>query len=313
MRGYRLVVVVCAALIWCAACGPAGGGEDAERGTKEYTVRLSYVEWSTEIASTNLVKAVLQEKLGYPCEIVPMSADEMWAAVAEGEVDGMVSAWLPSTHEHYWQQYREQVVDLGPNLTGTRIGLVVPDVNVGRQTDPTGKKNRPYITVTSIDELPEHSDRFGNAIVGIDPEAGIMRKTREAMEAYRLDEDFQLIDGDEITMTEELTEAIQGQRWIVVTGWDPHWMFGRWELRFLDDPKGVYGGREAIHTIVRPGLEEDAPEAYAFLDRFRWSTEEMDNLMAMIQREDGLYPYRHARRWLRNRPERVAKWLENGL
>ena len=296
-------------LLWTVACGLGDGPDGGEQPTRDYTVRLSYVSWSTEVASTNLVKAVLQERLGYPCEIVAMSADEMWASVAAGDVDAMVSAWLPSTHEHFWRRYRDQVVDLGPNLTGTRIGLVVPDVNVGRQTDPTGKKNRSYITVTSIEELPGVAGRFGNAIVGIDPEAGVMHKTREAMEAYGLEEGYQLVEGSEASMTEQLTEAIQGQQWIVVTGWKPHWMFGRWELRFLEDPEGVYGGREAIHTLVRPGLEEDAPDAYRFLDRFQWTTEEMDALMALIQREKGLYPYRHALRWVDTHPDRVASWL----
>ncbi len=32
-------------------------------------------------------------------------------------------------------------------------------------------------------------------------------------------------------------EAIRKKQWIVVTGWSPHWMFGRWNLHYLDDPK----------------------------------------------------------------------------
>ena len=100
----------------------------------EKIVRLAYVEWSETIASTNLVQAVLQEKMGVQCEIIPMTADKMWEAVATGEVDAMVAAWLPSTHGHYYRQFEDRLVDLGPNLEGTRIGLVVPDITVGRQT-----------------------------------------------------------------------------------------------------------------------------------------------------------------------------------
>ena len=119
------------------------------------TVRLSYVEWSETVAATQMVKTVIQEKLGHACEIVPMTADKMWAAVAAGTVDGMVAAWLPTTHGHFYEQYKDMIVDLGPNLTGTRIGLVVPDITVGRQTASSGQRNAPYITAESIpDDCP---------------------------------------------------------------------------------------------------------------------------------------------------------------
>ena len=100
----------------------------------EKTVRLAYVEWSETIASTNLIQAVLQEKMDVQCEIIPMTADKMWEAVAAGNVDGMVAAWLPTTHGHYFEQYKDQIVDLGPNMVGTQIGLVVPEITVGRQS-----------------------------------------------------------------------------------------------------------------------------------------------------------------------------------
>jgi len=41
-------------------------------------VELAYVEWSCATASVNVVKAVLQEKLGYTVEITPVSAAAMW-------------------------------------------------------------------------------------------------------------------------------------------------------------------------------------------------------------------------------------------
>jgi glycine betaine/proline transport system substrate-binding protein len=270
-------------------------------------LKLCYVDWSTEVASAHMVQAALQEQLGIPCELTEMSADEMWQAVADGTQDAMVAAWLPSTHGHYLEQVSDQVVDLGPNLEGTRTGLVVPDVSPGRQTGGRGMRNRPYITIDSITELNEHADKFRGRIVGIDPEAGIMKQTREAMEAYELDE-IRLVEGSEAAMTAELARAIQKKEWIVVTGWVPHWMFGRWSMRFLEDPKGVYGGEERIHTIVRKGLEQDMPEVYEFLDAFHWTPEEMDQLMVWNQMEDA-DPYRSAVRWMKYNPERVDEWL----
>ena len=274
----------------------------------EGTVKLSYVKWSSEIASTNLVKAVLEQKMGYNCQIEAVDAEEMWRFVAEGEADAMVGAWLPGTHEHYMDKYGDRVVDLGPNLKGARIGLVVPDVTLGRQTAGTGLRNEPYIDAESIADLSEYADKFHYKIVGIDPEAGVMKRTKEAMEAYGLD-NYELVTGNERTMTHALGRAITNHQWVVVTGWIPHWKFARWELKFLKDPKNVFGGEEHINTVVREGLEEDMPEVAKFLDNFHWSPEQMGQLMIWIHDDDGRFPYEKALRYIRAHEEQVESWI----
>lgn len=298
----RLLIPI---LVLCLATAT---GVVRAQGAAEEPLRLAYVDWSSEIASAHMVKAVIEEDLGRRVLLTEMAADEMWQAVASGEQDAMVAAWLPETHGHYYAQVKDRVVDLGPNLEGARIGLVVPDVSPGRQTGRTGQRNRPYITIDSIEEIDEHADRFGGRILGIDREAGIMKATREALEVYGLAPEIRLIEGSEDAMTAELASAIQKKEWVVVTGWQPHWMFGRWTMRFLDDPKGVYGGEERIHTIVRPGLENDMPEVHAFLDNFYWTPDEMDQLMVWNQMEDG-DPYRSAVRWIEYNRSRVEEWL----
>jgi glycine betaine/proline transport system substrate-binding protein len=220
----------------------------------------------------------------------------------------MVAAWMPETHGHYYEMYADSMVDLGPNLEGAKIGLVVPDVSPGRQTGGRGQRNRPYITIDSIEEIDEHAGKFKYRIVGIDPAAGVMKKAEKAMEAYDLEE-MRLIEGSEAMMTAELARAIQRKEWIVVTGWKPHWMFGRWTMKFLDDPKNVFGGTEEIRTMVRPGLKEDMPEVYRFLDNFYWTPEQMDRVMVWNQME-GADPYQSAMRFIRYNPEVVEEWLK---
>jgi glycine betaine/proline transport system substrate-binding protein len=278
---------------------------------KKPTVKIAYVEWSSSVASAHMVQAVLQERLGYPVELLRMEADQIWRAVAAGEADVMLSAWLPVTHQNYFDQHGEKLVNLGPNLTGARTGLVVPDVSPGRQTGPLGQRAKPYIETDSIAELNEHAEQFRHRIVGIDPEAGVMKRAREAIRAYGL-EGYRLIDGSENSMTAELSNAIRHKKWIVVTGWTPHWMFARWNLRFLDDPQNIFGGAESIHTMVRPGLKEEMPEVVTFLDRFAWTPEEASQFMIWNQADEGLYPYEKALRWMRIYPERVDQWLGGG-
>lgn len=273
------------------------------------SIRLAHTDWSSSVASANLIKAVFEEKLGIKCELVSLNADEMWAAVAEGKVDATLSAWLPDTHAHYYEQFGHRVVNLGPNLEGTKIGLVVPNVTLGRLTAGTGIQNKPYIDIDSITELKAHADKFNHRIIGIEPEAGIMRKTREAMEAYGLEGEFRLVESSEVSMVAEVSNAIRHQKWVVITGWLPHWIFARWNLKFLDDPQGVYGESGHISTIVRQGLQADMPRAYRLLDNFSWKPEDAGQLMMWIQEDKGQFPYEKALRWIYSHPDRVEKWL----
>lgn len=272
-------------------------------------VRIVHTQWSSSIASANLVKAVLQEKLGIACQLVAATADRMWEAVAQGEADATLSAWLPHTHARYQQEFKGRFVDLGANLEGTRTGLVVPDVTLGRLTAGTGIRNQPYITINSIPELKEHAEKFNHRIIGIEPEAGIMHQTRKAMEVYGL-EDFRLVESSEVAMMAELSHAIRHQKWIVVTGWLPHWSFARWSLKFLEDPENVYGDRGGIHTLVREGLPEKRAEVCAFLDRFHWEPQDLGQLMLWIEEDKGRFPYEKALRWMRTHPQKVEQWLD---
>ncbi|WP_158738232.1 glycine betaine ABC transporter substrate-binding protein [Alteribacillus sp. YIM 98480] len=89
-------------------------------------ITFAFVAWDSEIASTNVVATVLSD-LGYEVETNSMEAPIMFGAVAEDEADAMVAAWLPATHEQYYNDYEGEFEDLGANLEGAKIGLVVPE------------------------------------------------------------------------------------------------------------------------------------------------------------------------------------------
>lgn len=298
-------LILCLAAV--AICLAVVSGAQAQ--TQNKTLRLAHTDWSSSVASANLIKAVLEEKLGISCKLMPMDAEKMWQSVAEGRADAMASAWLPDTHSMYYSQYKDQVKDLGPNLEGTKIGLVIPNITLGRLTAGTGIRNKPYIPIDSITELKQHADKFNRRIIGIEPEAGITHKAREAMEVYGLKE-FRLQEGSEVAMMAELSHAVQHQKWIVFTGWLPHWSFARWNLKFLDDPENVFGGAGSIHTMVRKGLKKDMPKAYQVLDRFFWTPEQVGQLMLWIREDNGLFPFEKAMRWMRTHPEEVADWIK---
>jgi glycine betaine/proline transport system substrate-binding protein len=110
-------------------------------------------------------------------------------------------------------------------------------------------------------------------------------------------------------MLAEFSHAVRKHRWIVVTGWVPHWKFTRWPLKFLEDPKNIYGGEQHISTIARKGLQQDMPEVYQFLDVFKWSPEEMSQLLIWIHADQDMYPYENALRFIRQNKSLIESWL----
>ncbi|WP_251978123.1 glycine betaine ABC transporter substrate-binding protein [Salinicola avicenniae] len=255
------------------------------------TVDLAYVEWSSEVASTNVVRVVL-EQAGYDVNMNSLSAAIMWQAVGTGDADAIVAAWLPTTHGDYLSQVEDNVEDLGPNLEGTKLGLVVPS----------------YTDVDSLADLNANADEFDGQIVGIDPGAGLMAQTENAMDVYDMD-DLSLQSSSGAAMTSALATAVENQEDIVVTGWTPHWMFARWDLKYLDDPEKAFGDAEQIDTIVHKGFKEEMPGAYAILDNFHWTPEQMSEVMLMNQ-EEGSDPYENAKKWVADNPDVVAEWTE---
>jgi glycine betaine/proline transport system substrate-binding protein len=149
-------------------------------------------------------------------------------------------------------------------------------------------------------------DQVAYSIVGIDPGSGLMNAADKALKAYNLTS-WKLIEGSSTAMTAALDRAYKEGKPIIVTGWTPHWMFSKYDLKYLADPKNVFGGDEEIHTIVRLHLQADQPSAYQFLDKFQWKPADMEQVMATIQ--EGQKPEVAASQWVEANPDKVNAWI----
>lgn len=277
-----------------AGCGSAEDTDTTDdEGAKDTAadggeVELTYVEWDSEVASTHVIGKVLED-LGYDVTLTPLDNSVMWEAVANGEVDGSVSAWVPLTHEAQIEQYGDQVEHLGPNLEGAKIGLVVPS----------------YMDVDSIADLSGEADQ---TITGIDAGAGVVAAAERSLDDYDNLDGWEVQTSSSGAMTTELGQAYENEEDIIVTGWTPHWKFQAYDLKYLEDPKGTFGEAETLDTFVREGLKEDAPEVYQILDNFYWESEDMEAVMMDIH--EGTDPEEAAAAWVEENPGKVAEWAE---
>src|SRR5699024_9966754 len=161
---------------------------------------------------------------------------------------------------------------------------------------------------SSVDSAEESSDAAEiEEIVGIEPGSGTMDIAQKTVEGYNLD--LELTTSSEAGMLSELECAIENEETIVVTLWQPNWIFKEYDLKFLEDPKETMGASENIHTMVRQGLEDDHPTAYQLLDNFNWDVADMNEVMSNF-RADDVEPRDAAAEWIENNRDKVDAWME---
>jgi glycine betaine/proline transport system substrate-binding protein len=282
-----LTVMVIATLATAlTGCGPSSAVQN------EKTAKLVYVNWAEGVAYSHLAQVVLEDQMGYEVELTAADVAPGYTAVAQGSHDAFMECW-PDLHQDYLQRYSKDLKSLGMVYTGTLVGLAVPA----------------YVTIDRISELQEHADQFNGKITGIDAGAGMMdRIDNELIPQYGLS-NIELMASSGPAMTAALADAIKHKKWIVVAAWKPHWMFGRWDLKFLkqDDDKALWKTGD-IEIIGRADLETDKPELAQFLKNFYLTDADLSDLMVKVKDSDQDI-LDVVRQWAVDHPDVVAEWV----
>src|SRR5690625_2022042 len=183
------------------------------------------------------------------------------------------------------------------------VGLVLTSIIAacGNNEDNTTENNINETTGNN------YSEELDYTIIGIEPGAGAMGLTSDALEEYDNLNGWTLLDSSTDGMLIELGKAMDNEEPIVIVGWNPHWKFASYDLKYLEDPKGVFGEVESINTSVRTDLQEDMPDAYEIFDRFYWEPEDMESVM-YAARESSFEEA--AKEWVEGNQDKVNEWTE---
>lgn len=280
MKKLKTITALLLATVMLAACG---GSENKKK------ISIAYANWSEGIAMTNLAKVIFEDQ-GYEVKLLIADLAPIFASLSRKKADVFMDVWMPVTMADYMQEYGDKLEVIGNIYDNARIGLVVPE----------------YVTINSIEELNAEKDRFSGEIVGIDAGAGIMKATDQALKDYQLD--YKLLTSSGPAMTASLKKAIDKNEWIVVTGWTPHWMFDRFKLKILQDPKTIYGAVETIHTVAWKGFSEQDPFAAQLLKNMHLTDEHISSLMTAIE-DAQTSETEAARQWMNEHKELVDSWI----
>ncbi len=257
-------------------------------------VEIGWTAWADAEFVTKLAARLIEDRLEQPVELTQTDIAPQYQGLANGDIDVMMMSWQPGTHSDYIERFGDDIVSLGILYGYARLGWVVPSYV-------------PESELSSIEDLTNDSRReqLDGTIIGIDPGAGLTRLSNQAMEDYGLD-DYELLISSGAGMTAALDRAVNREEWIVVTGWSPHWKFGAYDLRYLEDPEGTLGSYERIHVMSRQGFYQDNPEVAMFLARM---TLPLDTLQAyMFDAQESSYE-EAVEKFISENQEMVDYWV----
>jgi glycine betaine/proline transport system substrate-binding protein len=248
---------------------------------------MVYTDWSESIAINELSAYLLEHELGYEVKTKLTDVESAYGEVAQGKADVFADAWLPKTQQVYYDKNAEDLDLLGITYPEAKVGFVVPA----------------YSELQKVEDLKKYSD----PIIGIDSGAGVMHKARLAQKEYHLQ--AVLTNGSEQTMIEELQNALKRRKEIVITGWEPHWIFARYELRFLNDPDGLFGEKEKIYTVSKKDFKTEHPVATQFFERMQLTEKQLNTLVYEVYLSED--PLNGVKKWIKKNEYIVNQWVKD--
>ncbi|SDF43750.1 glycine betaine/proline transport system substrate-binding protein [Limimonas halophila] len=263
-------------------------------------VMIGHTTWTSNLITTHIVKTVLEQEMDREVQLMQVDPAPLYKGVASGDVDFHTVGWLPSTHSDYYKDVNDDVISMGAIYTRARLGWIVPAYV-------------PEDKISSIPDLKKDgiSEKLDGTITGIGPGAGLTRLSKKAMDDYGLkDAGYELEISSGAGMTSSVKRAIDNEEWIVATSWSPHWMFGRWDLRYIEDPKKTLGKFEHVDIIAREGFYQDDPEVGDML--YRMQIPIADVQAAMYDAEESSYS-EAAQAYVDANADRVDYWVSGEM
>jgi glycine betaine/proline transport system substrate-binding protein len=281
----RLKAAVAASSVTFALCAQA-----AE------PIKITLANWADTQAVVYTAKYVLETKLQQPVTLINADLGIQFQGLARGDVDMMLGAWLPVTHAAYYARYKNDMDDLGIIYTGAKIGWAVPDYV-------------PEAQVASIADLnkPDVKSKLNSTIQGIEPGAGEMVASEKALKEYDL-AGYNLIRASEAGMLTAVARAYQSKSWIVATVWSPHWLWQKYKMRYLADPKGVLGGSEEIHGFASKQFAQKYPRANVFIRKFKLTLADVESIELDGNATNDWNAA--AKKFVDAHPDKVQAWLQ---
>lgn len=263
------------------------------------TIVIGHVNLSFYEATAALFKHAL-ERSGYNVVLKNGPHSVMYPYLADGEFDLFVAAWLPNTHQQYWEEYGENLSLVTPLYSDAKLFWAVPDYV-------------PASAVKSVADLakPEVAAKMQKTIRGPGADSGLMMRSKTLMAEYALpDAGYELAPGKAQDWIAYFDENIEAQNWFVMPLWQPQYLNKVAKLRILEEPRNILGEADTAWLVAHKSAKRKiATHIYEILERMELTVKWVTELDYMISVEK-LPPDVAARVWMSRHPYTVEYWID---
>lgn len=293
-----------------------GGGGDAGAG-----IVLAANPWTGSAVNAYVAKVAL-EAAGTPVEILDIDENSTWVGLDDGSIDAVLEVW-PSGHAADYETYitgKGTVVDLGPLGPEAKIGWYVPAFVIEENPSLATWEGFQDTELAKLFATDESGADLGQFLMG-DPSYVTFDEQIIANLGLPLK---YVVAGSESALVTAIQKAVDEKTPLLLQFWQPHWLHSKVELTEVKLPEvteactasaaagdGGYACDYPVDKLYKAAsskLQEKNQMAFDFLTRFQLTTEQQNEIAAMVD-ADGMTPLDAATKWVEANPDVVKGWM----
>jgi glycine betaine/proline transport system substrate-binding protein len=318
----RAAVVALAAVlaVLLSGCGDDDEPAAGERPGEGVTIRIAVNPWTGSAVNANVAKVLLERELGYTVELVEIDENSQFPAIASGELDASLEVW-PSGHaadiNRYIEGRRGGFLRDGGIVNGGELGIVG---NIGWWIPTYLAEGRPE--VVRWQGLKGNEEMVNGEFIAGDPT--FVSYDTEIIENLGLD--LEVVNtGSERALIRAIDRAYRRKEPVLAYFYTPHWAHRKYDLTEVQLPAFDEECEEAarerdgegydcdyandvLFKMFWLGLQDKAPEAFRFLEKFKYTTDDQQEIAFDVDAR-GVPIAEAAERWVRENPNVWRPWL----
>ena len=271
--------------------------------------------WTGSAVNANVAKVVLESKLGTPTELVALDENAAWVGLDAGDLDANLEIW-PSGHAADYETYIEEkksIVDIGLLGPSAKIGWYVPTFVIDEHPELATWEGFKDAELAKLFATAESGDQ-GQFLMG-DP--SYVTYDEQIIANLELPLKY-VVAGSEAALLTAIEQAEADQKPLLLQFWQPHWLQSKVALTEVELPAvteectasaaAADGGYacdypvDPLYKAASAGLEAKNKAAFDFLSKFQLTTEQQNEIAAMID-SDGQTPDAAAKAWVDANPD----------